>query len=93
MSREDWQKNIRRMQTDENLWDLGDAESAILDYLSINYGTNENESAQRVRRPLLNQGPIESDSDPEQMETTVSDIETELETEEAKTPSPPSEGS
>ena len=93
LSRENWLKSIRRMQSDEGLWELGDVEAPILDYLSDSYGTSEDKPMGRVRRPLLNQSPIESDSDREQMETTDSDIENELETKEANTPSPPSEGS
>lgn len=89
MSREDWQKNIRRMQSDENLWDLGDAEAAVLDYLSDIYGTNENESTQRVRRPLLNQDPIESDGDAEQTESTQDENKTTVKTEESKPPPKP----
>ena len=86
MSREDWQKNIRRMQSDESLWDLGDAEEPILDYLSDIYGTNESESTQRVRRPPLNQGPIESDSDAPQTQSTQNDSETSVKTDELNQP-------
>lgn len=90
LSREDWLKSIRRMQSNENLWELGDAESTILDYLSENYGTSENESAQTIRRPLLNQSPIESDSDAEQLKTIKNEIETDAEAEATSTSSTPS---
>jgi hypothetical protein len=46
--REGWQAMIRWMQDTQGLWPLGDQESAILDYLSTNYGPI---SAGR-RRPL-----------------------------------------
>lgn len=93
MSREDWQKNIRRMQSDESLWDLGDAEEPILDYLSDIYGTNESESTQRVRRPPLNQGPIESDGDAEQVESSQNENQTSVETEGSKPPPKPRDDS
>ena len=81
------------MQSDENLWDLGDAEAAVLDYLSDIYGTNENESTQRVRRPVLNQDPIESDGDAEQNESTQEENETTVKTEGSKPPPKPRDSS
>lgn len=41
MTREGWLTTIRWMQKTQNLWDLGDQESIILDYLAANY-TPEN---------------------------------------------------
>ena len=35
--REGWKKMIRWMQQTQNLWDLGEQEAAILDYLAENY--------------------------------------------------------
>ncbi|SEJ41209.1 hypothetical protein SAMN05192553_103757 [Cyclobacterium xiamenense] len=35
--REGWEKMIRWMQQTQNLWDLGEQEVAILDYLAENY--------------------------------------------------------
>ncbi|QLE03006.1 monoheme cytochrome C [Galbibacter sp. BG1] len=37
MSREGWLTTIRWMQETQNLWDLGDQENDILDYLATNY--------------------------------------------------------
>lgn len=36
-SREGWLEKIRWMQHTQNLWDLGEAEPVILDYLAKNY--------------------------------------------------------
>ncbi|WP_162342238.1 hypothetical protein [Cyclobacterium salsum] len=46
--REGWEKMIRWMQRTQNLWDLGEQEAAILDYLSENYAP-----VQTGRRPPL----------------------------------------
>lgn len=47
-TREGWTRTIRWMQQTENLWDLGENESIILDYLAKNYApTNSG------RRPPL----------------------------------------
>ncbi len=37
-SREGWEQMIRWMQRDQGLWDLGENEVLILDYLSLHYG-------------------------------------------------------
>lgn len=37
MTREQWKASIRWMQATQNLWDLGDNEKVILDYLSVHY--------------------------------------------------------
>jgi hypothetical protein len=83
LSREDWVKSIRRMQSNENLWDLGDAEASILDYLSDTYGLNETGLQQLVRRPLLLQEPIDPDSEGKQSESIQDENETSPTTEES----------
>ena len=55
LDRENWSKAIKRMQTQENLWDLGDNESKVLDYLSTYYGASSKPKTQRVRRAQLKQ--------------------------------------
>jgi len=40
-SREGWLQMIRWMQKDQGLWDLGENESLILDYLSEHYGVKQ----------------------------------------------------
>lgn len=40
-SREGWLEKIRWMQRTQNLWDLGEAEPVILDYLAKHYPTAE----------------------------------------------------
>jgi len=54
-----WLKSIRRMQSDEGLWDLGDDEAPILEYLTANYGGDANQRSARERRKPLNQQPLE----------------------------------
>ena len=41
MSRERWLMNIRWMQETQNLWDLGEDEELIVDYLAKNYAPQE----------------------------------------------------
>ncbi|MCM5662912.1 monoheme cytochrome C [Galbibacter mesophilus] len=41
MSKENWLATIRWMQETQNLWDLGDDEPLILDYLATNYAPKE----------------------------------------------------
>ena len=41
LTREGWLKLIHWMQAEQNLWDLGENESIILDYLEKNYAPNE----------------------------------------------------
>ncbi|MDI9873973.1 hypothetical protein [Flectobacillus rivi] len=50
-SREGWLERIRWMQRTQKLWDLGEAEPIVLDYLSKYYGPVKH--AQR-RQPLSN---------------------------------------
>lgn len=40
-TREGWLEKIRWMQHTQNLWDLGEAEPIILDYLAKNYPTTQ----------------------------------------------------
>lgn len=40
-TREGWQEMIRWMQRTQGLWELGDKEAAILDYLAANYAPQE----------------------------------------------------
>ena len=49
-SREGWEQMIRWMQKDQGLWDLGESEARILDYLSKNYGPQK----KGRRTPLTN---------------------------------------
>ena len=49
-SREGWEQMIRWMQKDQGLWDLGDNEPLILDYLSLHYGIKK----KGRRTPLTN---------------------------------------
>lgn len=53
MSRKGWQNTIRWMQEKQGLWDLGEAEAVILDYLERNYGVTERPWR---RKPLDLQG-------------------------------------
>lgn len=48
MTREGWEGTIRWMQQTQNLWDLGENEAAILDYLATYYAPEE-----QGRRPNL----------------------------------------
>lgn len=50
LTREGWLKAIRTMQAQHNLWDLGDNEPLILDYLATYYGP---QPARQVRRRNL----------------------------------------
>lgn len=40
-TREGWENMIRWMQRKQNLWDLGEAEDEILDYLATNYAPDK----------------------------------------------------
>ncbi len=53
-TREGWKDMIRWMQETQGLWDLGDQESTILDYLAANYAPEEG-----GRRPNLDIAAIE----------------------------------
>ena len=48
MDRSGWEDTIRQMQAEHGLWDLGAAESVIIDYLSLHYGPAK--GASRVRK-------------------------------------------
>jgi hypothetical protein len=41
MTKEGWLSTIRWMQKTQNLWDLGDNEAIILEYLATNYAPEE----------------------------------------------------
>lgn len=86
LDRKDWLKAIRRMQSKENLWDLGDAESKILDYLSTYYGASDRSKKQRVRRAQLQ--PVEPiDSPPAKLESpTLENSSNSAETESTDSP-------
>ncbi len=53
-TREGWEQMIRWMQETQGLWDLGDQEKIILDYLAANYAPEE-----AGRRPNLDVEAIE----------------------------------
>lgn len=53
MNRSGWEDTIRLMQAEHGLWDLGDAESVIIDYLSLHYGPVKGTS--RVRKGRISQ--------------------------------------
>ncbi|MCY3751217.1 MAG: hypothetical protein OXG54_07455 [Gammaproteobacteria bacterium] len=53
MDRSGWEDTIRLMQAEHGLWDLGAAESVIIDYLSLHYGPAK--SAARVRKGGISQ--------------------------------------
>jgi hypothetical protein len=46
-TREGWQDRIRWMQKTQNLWDLGENEELILDYLSKNYSPEKQVSRRK----------------------------------------------
>lgn len=52
MTRERWLETIRWMQETQGLWDLGEKEDEILDYLSKNYGVPEGAGMQPGVMPL-----------------------------------------
>ena len=51
MDRSGWEDTIRLMQAEHGLWDLGEAELVILDYLTRHYGITETRS--RIRKGML----------------------------------------
>lgn len=53
MDRSGWEDVIRQMQAEHGLWDLGAAETVIIDYLSLHYGPDK--SASRVRKGMISQ--------------------------------------
>ena len=53
-SRERWETIIRWMQQTQGLWDLGDDEKVVLDYLSGQYGIDGAPAGMGMRqRPLM----------------------------------------
>ena len=61
MDRGGWEDIIRLMQAEHGLWDLGAAETVIIDYLTQHYGLEENTS--RARKGRISQAPIRYDTD------------------------------
>lgn len=60
LSRRAWQDVIKRMQTDEGMWELGETEPKILDYLETYFGPDTESSSRPGRRALItprNQSP------------------------------------
>jgi hypothetical protein len=53
LDRKNWEKIIRLMQEKNGLWQLGDIEPKILDYLETNYGLSKENYNPKIRRPLL----------------------------------------
>ena len=51
MDRNGWEDIIRQMQAEHGLWDLGDVEPAILDYLARHYGISD--TRPRIRKGML----------------------------------------
>lgn len=54
-TREGWEEMIRWMQASQGLWDLGENESLILDYLAEHYGIDQ----EAGRRPGLDMSAID----------------------------------
>ena len=54
-TRDGWLAKIRWMQREQNLWDLGENETAILDYLEKYYSPSSSDARAHLRRePLSN---------------------------------------
>ncbi|GAB2579082.1 hypothetical protein [Spirosoma areae] len=53
-TREGWQERIRWMQKYHKLWDLGESEKVVLDYLSTHYGPQTAAHVQLRRASLKN---------------------------------------
>ena len=51
MDRSGWEDSIRLMQAEHGLWDLGEAELTVLDYLTRHYGITE--TRPRIRKRML----------------------------------------
>lgn len=52
-TREGWVGKIRWMQKNHNLWDLGESEKVVLDYLEKYYSPQSSANQLPTRRPLL----------------------------------------
>jgi len=50
MSKERWRATIRWMQETQNLWDLGDKEAIILEYLASNYAPIQKGRRQNLKK-------------------------------------------
>lgn len=88
LDRDGWLKTIRRMQSEESLWDLGDSEALILDYLTENYGTNESRSGKRLRRVPLRQEPIEQNDETDKDDVSNDKNDPDIDDEVTTSPSP-----
>ncbi|HEV7348521.1 hypothetical protein [Telluribacter sp.] len=51
-TRDGWQQKIRWMQANHNLWDLGESEKVVLDYLEKYYAPSPTASGSARRAPL-----------------------------------------
>jgi hypothetical protein len=49
-TRDGWQERIRWMQKNHKLWDLGEAEKPVLDYLEAHYGPDKQATTRPFRR-------------------------------------------
>ena len=55
MNRSGWKKTIVWMQKNHGLWELGEAETSVLDYLTTHYNVPKSLGS---RRQALNQPPL-----------------------------------
>ncbi len=53
LSREGWLRTIRYMQKNHNLWDLGEMEKPVLDYLAKHYSSKPTTQVRRKNLPYL----------------------------------------
>lgn len=77
LDRDGWSAAIRRMKN-EGLWDLGEDEARIVEYLSTYYGRAAENSVSRLRRAPLAAGRIRSADKPVAVETVEPKSATEL---------------
>ena len=61
MDRDGWEDTIRLMQAEHGLWDLGAAETVIIEYLALHYGLAGNTT--RTRKARISPAPIQPDVD------------------------------
>ena len=56
LSRRDWRDVIKRMQAEEGMWELGESEPKVLDYLETYFGPETDSPRTRSRRaPIASQ--------------------------------------
>ena len=58
LSRDAWQGVIKRMQDEEGLWDLGEDESKIIEYLTTYFGPTSASSQRPSRRAPIAPTPL-----------------------------------